>query len=182
MGKFVLTGASGGGKSTLLAALGKQGLQIHPEIGRLIVREQMQMKGDALPWDNQTAFRDLLFHRSIKAYDSCTDGPDSHCFFDRSFVEALAYSRLMGIPVPQSMQNEIDKRVFCNPVFVCPPWPEIFVTDSERKHDFKHALRDFEATISAYKTLGYHLVEIPKLTIGKRIEFVLNSLKTANCP
>jgi len=45
----VITGCSGGGKSTLLAELGRRGHRVFPEAGRQIVREQDWIGGDARP-------------------------------------------------------------------------------------------------------------------------------------
>ncbi len=52
----VISGCSGGGKSTLLAELGRRGHAVVEEPGRRIVREELQSGGTALPWTDGIAF------------------------------------------------------------------------------------------------------------------------------
>lgn len=52
----VLSGCSGGGKSTLLSALGRRGWVVVPEPGRRIVEEEQRGDGRALPWVDLAAF------------------------------------------------------------------------------------------------------------------------------
>ena len=48
----VVSGCSGGGKSTLLAEMARRGYLVFPEPGRQIVKEELFIGGDGLPWDN----------------------------------------------------------------------------------------------------------------------------------
>lgn len=70
-------------------------------------------------------------------------------FFDRSFLDAIAYSTLIGQPVSPAMLEAAERRRFANPIFVCPPWREVFAQDSERQHDFEFARKDYAANIEA---------------------------------
>jgi predicted ATPase len=64
--KFVvLSGCSGAGKSSLLSELGRRGFPIYEEPGRQVVKEQLYIGGDALPWGNVSQFRELTISRSI---------------------------------------------------------------------------------------------------------------------
>lgn len=173
---FVLTGASGGGKSTLLAALAERGYKTQPEIGRILVEEQAQSGGAALPWTDPVAFRNLLFQRSLEAYDSYKHTGDDVVIFDRSFLEAIAYCRLIDEAVPDFMTEEAKERRFQDPVFVCPPWEEIFTQDAERRHDFAYARRDYEANVATYREFGYQIVELPKVSINDRIEILVRAI------
>lgn len=47
---LVLSGCSGGGKSTLIAEVARRGYRTFPEPGRLIVREQATLERPAFPW------------------------------------------------------------------------------------------------------------------------------------
>jgi len=58
-------------------------------------------------------------------------------------------------------------------VFVAPPWPEIYVNDTERKQDFAEAVRSYDA----YRSCGYDLVTLPKSTVDERVAFVLDRLR-----
>ena len=52
----VISGCSGGGKSTLLEDLGRRGHATVEEPGRRIVREVLGQGGSALPWIDSSAF------------------------------------------------------------------------------------------------------------------------------
>ena len=52
----VISGCSGGGKSTLLEELARHGHATVEEPGRRIVREEMAGQGVALPWLDAVAF------------------------------------------------------------------------------------------------------------------------------
>lgn len=176
MRKFVITGASGAGKSTLIDALAAEGYATVPEAGRQIVAEQLRSQGTALPWLDRVAFMQLLFERSIAAFDQTGNPVDQTVFFDRSFIEAIAYGSMIGHPAPQAMLRAAAARQFDAPVFVCPPWREIFSTDDERRHDFEFAARDYQANVSAYRAAGYELVEIPRVSIQERVAFIIAHL------
>ena len=172
MPKFAITGASGGGKSTLVAALAAQGYSTVAEAGRQIVIDQLEARGSALPWANKEAFAKLLFERSISAFDLA---PAGRCvFFDRSFIEAIAYCAVIGLQIPQRWREQAAVRRFDTPVFVCPPWREIFTRDSERRHDFEDACRDHAANVTAYEGAGYELIEVPHAPVAERVAFVLD--------
>lgn len=178
MPPVVITGASGGGKSTLVEALAALGFATQPEIGRQIVREQLGRGGDALPWADRRAFRDAVFRRSLAAYDAWRAHPGP-VFFDRSFVEALGYGTLIGAPPDAAMWAAARARPIGRPVLVCPPWADIFVTDAERRHDFAFAEADLQATLRAYRALGCDLIEIPRAPVGERVAFVLAAIGAA---
>lgn len=176
MPKFVITGASGGGKSSLTAALASEGYPTVQEVGRQIVTDQLALKGAALPWLDQPAFMDLLFARSIAAFDEAGEARQQAMFFDRSFLEAIAYGRLIGRAPPPDMLQAAKSRRFEKHVFVCPPWRDIFTPDGERQHDFDFAVRDYEANIAVYSAAGYALVEIPRASIQERVAFIKRAL------
>lgn len=178
MTPFVLTGASGGGKSTLLAALAKRGFRTQPEIGRTLVEEQIASGGNALPWSDPVAFRDQMFQRSLDAFDH-QEAFDDVVIFDRSFLEAIAYCRLIGETVPSFMSGEAEKRRFHDPVFVCPPWKDIFTQDAERQHDFDYACRDHDANVATYREQGYRLFDLPKVSVSDRVEIVERAISKA---
>lgn len=52
----VISGCSGGGKSTLLAELARRGHATVEEPGRRIVKQERQAGGPALPWNDPVAF------------------------------------------------------------------------------------------------------------------------------
>ncbi|AKI02482.1 AAA domain [Hoeflea sp. IMCC20628] len=119
---------------------------------------------------------DLLFVRSVATFDQAGDATDAIVFFDRSFLEAIAYGAVIGRPVPKAMAAAAAARRFETPVFVCPPWQEIFTTDADRRHGFEFALRDHAANVAAYEAAGYTLVEVPRAPVTDRVAFIQRTL------
>lgn len=85
---IVLSGCSSGGKSTLLTEMAKRGYTVLPEAGRQIVKEQLFITGDALPWQNLEKFVELSVSRAIFQYNSVCSA-DNPVFFDRSIVDTI---------------------------------------------------------------------------------------------
>jgi predicted ATPase len=84
---FVLiSGCSGGGKSTLLTELGRRGYITVEEPGRRIVREEMLGNGLALPWVNGTAFARRAIALAL-ADRATAIGHGGWVFFDRGLVD-----------------------------------------------------------------------------------------------
>ncbi|MEE2690246.1 MAG: AAA family ATPase [Pseudomonadota bacterium] len=168
---FVITGASGGGKSTLVETLRRRGFRVVEEAGRAIVREQLDAGGEALPWADRAAFRDLLLTRSIELFDAVEER-DAPVFFDRGVPEAIGYSTLIGSPLAEETLREAEARRYAPTVFVVPPWREIYANDAERRKSWQEVIEDFTATCDAYRGLGYVLVEVPKMSVDLRIDFI----------
>jgi len=171
----VITGCSGGGKSTLLAELARRGHRVFPEPGRQIVREQDWIGGDALPWSAPSKFAELVLSRGLHQRITAA-GEDGVAFFDRSIVEPLSGLERLGLPVPQHLRRAVELCRYDRTVFVAPPWPEIFRRDAERRHGLDEALEDYEPLLATYSGLGYRLVELPKTDVGARADFVLAQL------
>jgi predicted ATPase len=50
---FIITGGPGAGKTTLLDALVQRNFKCIPEVARQIIKEHVEMEGEALPWKNK---------------------------------------------------------------------------------------------------------------------------------
>jgi predicted ATPase len=169
---FVITGASGSGKSSIVEELARRGYPCIAEVGRRIVIEQNLIGGDAVPWRNHTKFMELLLSRSVQAYAS-VPAVDCPVFFDRALPECLGHSRSLSGAARAEALHHIATLRYNSCVFVSPPWPEIYTTDSERKHSFEEGVAGHLAEIAAYADCGYSLLDIPRGSIEERAAFVL---------
>ena len=57
-------------------------------------------------------------------------------------------------------------------IFMLPPWPKIYKSDSERKHSFEDAVKEYEELLIKYKNFGYEVIHVPKMEVEKRINFI----------
>jgi predicted ATPase len=54
-----------------------------------------------------------------------------------------------------------------------PPWPEIYITDTERKQTFEEAVEVYHQMIGAYRDCRYQVIEVPRAAVRLRADFVL---------
>ena len=169
----VLSGCSGGGKSTLLAELARRGYSVVEEPGRRIVREETARGGTALPWVDAEAFVRRAIEMALEDRESAKDLP-GWVFFDRGLIDAIsALTDMTGEPTLHELGN---RHRYHSKVFLTPPWPEIYETDPERKHGLAQAEAEYTRLIRDYDVLGYEVLEVPKCPVDQRADFVLAHL------
>jgi predicted ATPase len=171
---FVISGGPGSGKTTLLLELARLGLPTVPEVARQLIREQVRDGGAALPWDNRARFTSLMLARSMRSYDAHRNAPGP-LFFDRGIPDTLCYARLIGLN-EESIRQACEQHRYASPVFLTPPWREIYVNDGERKQDFAEACRTFELIAEVYTECGYQIEELPRSSPKDRAHNVLESV------
>ena len=159
----------------MLAELGRRGFAVYEEPGRQLVKEQLFIGGDALPWDNVDLFLELTISRSIHHLIEAARG-DAIAFFDRGIIDQVNGYRMMRREIPQHLRNAAERFRYRETVFLVPPWPEIFANDAERKHSFEDAVAMYEGLIETYRDFGYQPIVIPKTDVAGRADFVLASL------
>ena len=174
----IISGCSGGGKSSLLALLRERGYAVVEEPGRRIVQAEMASGGTALPWQDMEAFLrraiDMAVADRAKALASSAALSSRIVFFDRSLIDAAAaLEELTGQP---SLAALAAQHPYNRTVFMTPPWPEIFVSDAERRHDMASAIHEYERLLRAYASLGYETTILPKTSISARADFILSAL------
>ena len=170
MDRFViLSGCSGGGKSTLLEALRLHGHHVVEEPGRRIVMEELNSGGSALPWVDTTAFVRRAIDMSLADREAAAALPGI-VFFDRGLIDAAsALEHLTGEPALTSY-GQLHR--YNKHVFLTPPWPEIYVDDRERRHDLSEAIAEYERLSVDYPALGYEIHILPKVGVADRADFV----------
>ncbi|RXM53246.1 MULTISPECIES: AAA family ATPase [unclassified Chryseobacterium] len=176
---YILTGGPGAGKTTLLEELHDVGFTTVPEEGRRIIKEQLDSNGNGLPWMNKELFAGLMFDASVETYQKMIQisGADP-VFFDRGILDTIGYLKLEKIPVPKEMEITAREMMYNKNVFILPPWKEIYENDPERKQTLEVAERTFECMYETYREYGYHLIEVPKVTVEQRIKFILTTVET----
>jgi predicted ATPase len=174
---FVISGGPGSGKTTVLEHLQKLGYHVAPEVARQIIQEQVQLKGDALPWLDREAYTRLMLERSIESYRTYGAQPWRPVFFDRGIPDTLGYARLIRLSDDAFIREACQLHRYASSVFLAPPWPEIYTTDTERKQDFSEAIRTFEILTDTYRACRYKVIDLPKSAPDTRAEFILNTLQ-----
>ncbi|WP_034161143.1 AAA family ATPase [Sphingomonas sp. ERG5] len=173
MNRFVvISGCSGGGKSTLLRELGQRGHGVVDEPGRRIVEQELSRQGSALPWVDAIAFAHRALERAL-ADRAAAEHLPGWVFFDRSVIDAAAALEHLT----DGHGPDIDALPrYHDTVFLTPPWPEIYVTDHERRHSFDDAVAEYQRLLLAYPVSGYDVSVLDKGTVGQRADAILATL------
>ncbi|MEP5729334.1 MAG: AAA family ATPase [Sulfitobacter sp.] len=173
---ILISGCSGGGKSSLLEVLCQRGYPTVPEPGRRIVNQERSGTGRALPWVNLSLFaqRALALAQADLAAAQNTKG---FVFFDRGLIDAAVALKYAG--GPHYRTSLAGQQQYARRVYVTPPWPEIYVTDADRKHSMDDAKTEYLRLNKAFFELGYDICELPKTSVCDRANFILADLGIA---
>jgi len=170
----VISGCSGGGKSTLLAELSRRGHAVVEEPGRRIVREEQEFGGSALPWADGIAFARRCIALALDDR-AAARGRSGWVFFDRGLIDAAAFlQHQTGEPALEALGTV---HRYHRRVFMTPPWREIHTLDAERQHGFDAAVAEYERLLAAYPSLGYDLVTLPKVSVAERADIIESALR-----
>ena len=171
--RVVISGCSGGGKSTLLEALADRGYPTVEEPGRRIVREAMAGDGAALPWRAPEAFARRAIAMAQEDHARAAElGP--LVFFDRSLIDAASF--LDHVTGGSEMPDLAAGCRYHETVFLAPPWPELFANDGERRHGLGEAISEYNRLTAAYPAAGYRVVTLPRMSVRDRVRFVLQEV------
>lgn len=167
----VVTGPPGSGKSTLIDALAAAGVRTSAEVGRRIIRDQVAIGGNALPWGDERAFADLMIAEEVAAHAAALAhaGP---VVLDRGVPDVIGFLRVSGLPVPPAFDAAARAHRYNARVFLAPYWAEIFRTDPERPGPAALAERTEGVMRATYAHYGYGLVELPRASVADRVAFV----------
>ena len=172
--KYIITGAPGTGKTAIINALMQKGYSCAQEISREIIEEQLSIGGDILPWKNQIAFENHIANLRKEQYLKSCD--NKNYFFDRSSIDCIAYLKANNLEVTTEIAKITKQCVFNKKVFITPFWEEIYINDRERMEDIKTAINIEKSLIQTYKSLGYILINTPKLSVSQRVDFILSKI------
>jgi predicted ATPase len=169
----VISGCSGGGKSTLLAELARRGYGIVDEPGRRIVQVELASNGSALPWIDAAAFARRAIDLSL-ADREAAQPLSGWVFVDRGLIDAAsALEYVTGEPVLDRL-GQLHR--YHRRAFFTPPWPEIYATDRERRHDLDAGVAEYDRLSCVYPALGYEVITLPRVGVSERADFVLRTL------
>lgn len=174
--RIILTGGPGTGKTSIINELIAEGFNCFEEISREIIREEMAKGTRVLPWDDLMAFSQKVINGRVEQYNSAQEG---NSFYDRSIYDSIAYLHLDKIKVLDEWDAIGKDLSFSKDVFITPPWREIFHQDNERKESFAQLTLLHETLIRTYEEYGYNLIEVPKLSVKHRAQYILNHMNTS---
>lgn len=165
---YVISGGPGAGKTTLLAALRRAGFAGADEVSHRLIREQVAVGSGVVPWQDLAGFAELALARMVAQHRQAMRR-GGVTLFDRGI---LAYLAVAGLPVPPAYHAVAAAHPYQNPVFLAPPWPEIYVNHAERWQTFAEAKVLYHALRATYQRLGYAVLELLRCPVAARVDFV----------
>ncbi len=167
--KYIITGAPGTGKSTLIEALENKGFPCIKEVSRKVIKSEQDNGNNGMPWKNIERFTSLVFTNTKKAL---LDNSQSQ-FCDRSLVDNLAYLKYYNKDTPNYLKRFNYNTHYHNIVFFAPQWEEIYTTDNQRPEGFEAQTKLSKQIEKTYLDMGFTLIYIPLVSVKERTEFIL---------
>jgi len=171
----VIIGGPGTGKTTIIDGLTARGFCCYPEISREVTMEAKKQGIEQLFLENPLLFSELLLEGRKKQFINAVTEPHEVVFLDRGIPDILAYMHYIGDSYPAHFDTACQENKYTR-VFILPPWQEIYVSDDARYENYEQAKLIFNHLTETYKNYGYHLIEVPKGPVNKRIDFILETL------
>lgn len=170
--RSVITGGPGAGKTALLAALRDIGVDVEPEVARVILQAPGGMR---LRDRDPSGFARAMFDSELESYHRVGDvtGP---VVYDRGFPDIVGFLKLEGLDVPGDIDAACRELRYDGPIFHALPWREIYRQDDERIQVWEEALASDRAVCDAWRSFGYELVELPHTSVKERADFVIARL------
>ena len=178
MPRYILTGAPGTGKTTVLAHLPRW-LQVVEEPARGIIAEHVAATGEPGLDHRPELFVRRLIERSVDNYHSVPDAQVA--VFDRGLPDCVAYAAILDVD-PSAAFKAAAGLKYQNQVFIAYPWEEIYEPDDMRRATFSQVEEFLEHLVRAYGGLGYELVELPKVSAAERAAFLRDSIANSSDP
>jgi len=169
--RYILTGAPGSGKTSILQALQRRGYDVVPEAATTVITEE-QAAGIGRPWEQPDFIDKIVNLQRRRAADHPGAGIQ---IFDRSPVCTLALSLHLGYQVSAELSAEIGRttrqRVYQRRVFFVRDLGFIESTPV-RRISYEESLKFERVHIETYQALGFELVYVPKAGVDARADLI----------
>lgn len=172
---YLFTGPPGAGKTTLLEALAQNNQAVMPEVARAIIRQQQATGGNATHTGDRLTYSHLMLMASITDYLNC-DVETQPVFFDRGIPDLYSYTKRFCGGVTSEVLEAVQHYRYNTKAFLFPVWPEIYCHDTERKQSLEEAIETYHAVKEGYSACGYTLIEVPKMSVSERVDFILQTI------
>lgn len=169
--RVIFSGGPGSGKTTVLKSLQASGYTVVPEAARRIIIDR-KLNG-LTPRPTAVEFAQAILDRDIEHYIRASD---ELTFFDRGILDALAMLHGCNALSDKTRETMVARFRYSSPVFVFPPWADIYTNDTERDQSFEEATEIYSTIRNWYQECGYEVVKVPFGPVDQRCEYILKIL------
>ncbi|TCI93756.1 AAA family ATPase [Tenacibaculum sp. M341] len=174
MKRFIITGAPGTGKTTLINALRTHKYTCFEEVSRRVITNQQQINGNKTPWQDVVGFTNLVYEKTLEELNSIAN---TITFVDRGLADNIAYLKLNNYQIDDKFTDFNYQKYYHTTVFLLEPWEEIYIQDAQRLQSFEEAQKLHKLLLEIYTNLGFAIKVIPKTTVLLRTDFIETVLK-----
>lgn len=179
MRRYIITGAPGAGKTTILAALRDRGYAVVDEAAT-DVNVHLQALDCDEPW-RDPGFIDAITLLQRERLVQPAPPATAVQVFDRSPICTLALARYLGLPVTPILGGEIDRMVAKGTY-----QPRVFFVHllgfitptAVRRISLAQSVTFERFHEQAYRNLGFDLVDVPAGTVEERVELIDGCLRS----
>ena len=170
--KYILTGTSGSGKTTILNQLQKNYNTVDESASKYI--EHKQSIGIKEPWLEDHFINNLL--ESQIAKESILEN-DKIYFLDRSIIDIYILSLFLEKTITMSLQQKVDYAVnnntYSNKIFFIENLG--FIENNQvRQISYNDSLEFEKLHHKIYKSFGFKIIKIPKGAIKDRVNNIIS--------
>jgi predicted ATPase len=168
MKRFILTGAPGAGKTSILRALAAEGYAVVPEAATDVVASRLALE-EAEHWTDLVFIQRIAALQRQRRQAPVRPGVTVQVH-DRSAICTLALARYLGHPVPPVLEQEVawaaggsfDRRVFFVRLL------GFIEATAVRRISYAESQAFERIHEDAYRRLGFDLVDVPAGTVTER--------------
>ena len=171
--RILIVGGPSSGKTTLIDKLSEMGYHVFREYSRELIQKSLDEGSNVLPWEDVEAFNREIYTGRKQQWLDAQEGIN---FYDRGLHDGKAYLIYNNIPIPEKLDEKHKQFTYSNPVFFLPFWEEIYETDDQRKETPTQARAIGSCIRQVYEELDYKIIDIPKMTVHERVQFILDHL------
>jgi predicted ATPase len=173
MKRYILTGAPGSGKTSVLLLLKSRGYDVVEEAATAVIAAE-QAKGNEEPWAQHTFIDKIVRLQRQRQAEPVHPGSELQ-IYDRSPVCTLALSVYLGLPAQGVLSEEIERirreDVYQRRVFFVRDIGFIEPSDA-RRITFEESVEFERIHVQTYLMLGYELIDVPRADVADRADMV----------
>tara|TARA_R110000868_G_scaffold145181_4_gene365307 strand:+ start:92751 stop:93293 length:543 start_codon:yes stop_codon:yes gene_type:complete len=174
--KIVIAGGPSTGKTSVVSGIESNGFTCFHEISREITLQARKEGIEQLFLTDPLLFSERILQGRVTQFKEAEAHENPLVFLDRGLPDVVAYLDCFGTPYPETFTTVCAEHKY-DAIFLLPPWKEIHTADNERYENFEEAVRIHDCLEKAYQSFGYHIIDVPKLSIDDRVNFILDTLK-----
>ena len=175
--KIIISGPPGSGKTEIIKKLDQKGFQCFFEVNPTNTSHMHdQVISDKIIRNHKQILSLHIFNTRKEQYCSSIIKKGDFTFYDRSMIDVVAYLDYWMEEYPDSWDKTIEECRYANKVFYTPNWKEIYVKSPNRHETFTEAKLIDLVLRKTYLKFNYKLIEVHKLAVKERVEFILNHI------